>query len=197
MKMIQGHIRQQRRQRKLEGKLRYKYRGLPCNVRPHHEMFYVAGRDGIAGGILEWCVDQHDAEDRLRIMRSFPQFTNLRVGNNVEDDIRYAENLFNEMNINPNNIPREKFRRAIMSCLQVQRNIRAWKPIRANQFEVTEKTIQQDRLIAAQNIEQIKAWRGIMRKIRRAYYAPENTARETLQDREARRQRNLAYRRGQ
>lgn len=192
--MIQGHIRSQRRQRKLEGKLRYKYRGLPCNVRPHHEMFYVAGRDGNAGGILEWCVDQHDAEDRLRIMRGFPQFMNLRVGNNAEDDIRYAQNLHNEMNINPNNIPREKFRRAIFSCIQVQRNIRAWKPMRATQ-EVTEHTQRIDRQIAAQNVEQIKAWRGIMRKIRRAYYAPENTGRETLEAREARRQANLTYRR--
>ena len=93
MVMFQGFCRVQRRHRQRDGAMKYKYRGLPCNVRPDADMWYVAGMDGNGGGILEWCTDEEDAKERLRIMKAFPQFKNLRVGSNAEDAANRALEL--------------------------------------------------------------------------------------------------------
>ena len=62
----------------------YRYRDLPCSIRPDNELWYVAGTDHhpktAGGGVLEWCYDQNDAEHRLAIMQQYDQFSNLRVG---------------------------------------------------------------------------------------------------------------------
>jgi sugar (pentulose or hexulose) kinase len=93
MRTIQGFCRTQRRHRQREGLIRYNYRGYPCNVLPDEEMWYVAGMDGNGGGILEWCTSEQDAKDRMRIMKTFPQFANLRVGSNAEDNAERAKQL--------------------------------------------------------------------------------------------------------
>lgn len=56
----------------------YKYRGLQM-MGP---VFYaVSGRDNRSGGmgVLEWCVDALDAEERLEIMSEYTQFTDLVI----------------------------------------------------------------------------------------------------------------------
>lgn len=61
---------------------RYKYRNLPCTAGE----WYVSGEDDytFSGGVLEWCYDQKDAEERMIIMGQYSQFTNLKVGLWVE-----------------------------------------------------------------------------------------------------------------
>lgn len=55
----------------------YEYRNLPCTA----GVWAVVGHDRIrdAVGVLEWCYDQSEAEERLAIMARYPQFSNLRV----------------------------------------------------------------------------------------------------------------------
>jgi hypothetical protein len=61
---------------------RYQYRNLPCNV--SDPCWFVQGdfRDpsGHGGGVLEWCYDEQDARERLTIMQTYPEFSNLTVG---------------------------------------------------------------------------------------------------------------------
>lgn len=56
----------------------YTYRGLSCVGATHA----VAGHDTLGGsGILEWCTDAEDAEDRIADMRRYKQFKNLNIDN--------------------------------------------------------------------------------------------------------------------
>lgn len=55
----------------------YEYRGLSCIRRP----WAVSGTDlQGGGGVLEWCYDEADANERLALLQAHPQrFTNLRI----------------------------------------------------------------------------------------------------------------------
>ena len=58
----------------------YRYRGLPCSIEPDDKLWMVSGRDQLngGGGVLEWCFDQTDAEERMALMARFPErFTML------------------------------------------------------------------------------------------------------------------------
>jgi hypothetical protein len=188
--MIQGHIRNQRRSRQLSGKIAYKYRGYPCNIRPHHEMYYVAGQDGNGGGILEWCTDLDDAKDRLRIMRNFPQFKNLRIGCNAEDDVNRTQEYSDVMEIKPTAISRRQYALGLASCLQVINNSLKWKPMRqhsgnpAREAELKEVDELKQRWLR----EQIQGWRATMRKMRELYYSDRNELRETPEQARERRE---------
>lgn len=61
----------------------YKYRNLPCSENGVDYTWYVAGADSSKGmvgaGVLEWCYDQQDAEDRIGKMREHTQFDFLAV----------------------------------------------------------------------------------------------------------------------
>jgi hypothetical protein len=59
----------------------YQVRGLPCNIRPDHELWSIVGwyRDGTGGGILEWCYDELDARRLLQEIRRDPAYVNCRV----------------------------------------------------------------------------------------------------------------------
>lgn len=62
--------------------VRYQYRNLPCNV--SDPCWFVQGdfRDpsGYGSGILEWCYDEQDAQNRLAIMQTYPEFSRLSIG---------------------------------------------------------------------------------------------------------------------
>jgi hypothetical protein len=62
----------------------YCYRGFAMTVSP--DPWYVAGQDvRISGaGVLEWCIDQDDADAMLKSMSKHKRFKNLSVG-------RYAD----------------------------------------------------------------------------------------------------------
>ena len=62
----------------IQGK--YKYRNLPCNI-SNWQPWSVAGHDTIlgGGGVLEWCYDEADAQDRFQKMSLFAQFKNLKI----------------------------------------------------------------------------------------------------------------------
>lgn len=56
----------------------YEYRGLPCTNATHS----VAGEDLIKGGagVLEWCLSEDDAKERIRIMSQYDyQFKALKI----------------------------------------------------------------------------------------------------------------------
>lgn len=55
----------------------YQYRGLPCSAAP----WAIGGSDrNRSSGILEWCVDEADAADRLALMQKHPaRFTHLSI----------------------------------------------------------------------------------------------------------------------
>lgn len=60
----------------------YRYRGLPCSILPDHLLWAVSGqdkRDG-GGGVLEWCVDEADAQALFSEMQRFPaRFSGLTM----------------------------------------------------------------------------------------------------------------------
>lgn len=59
----------------------YVYRGLPCSVVSDAELWAVSGHDtrGMSG-VLEWCVSESDAQERLAMMKSQPsRFTSLKA----------------------------------------------------------------------------------------------------------------------
>lgn len=55
----------------------YVYRGLPCSC--SETLWEIGGLDKAngGGGVLEWCVDQDDAQQRFAMMSQFPRFENL------------------------------------------------------------------------------------------------------------------------
>lgn len=57
----------------------YEYRGLPCSC--SETPWMVSGVDIASGaGVLEWCVDQKDAEDRFALMSKHPnRFRHMKV----------------------------------------------------------------------------------------------------------------------
>jgi hypothetical protein len=68
----------------------YKFRNLPCNVRPDWLLWCVNGGYRGGGGVLEWCYDQEDAERQLAMMQRhnalWGGFEHLSVGPYVPDD---------------------------------------------------------------------------------------------------------------
>ena len=56
----------------------YRYRGYTCHTRTWHVSGEDTGPHG-GGGVLEWCNDEVDAKERLRIMARYPQFKGLSV----------------------------------------------------------------------------------------------------------------------
>lgn len=49
----------------------YQYRNLPCNIRSDAAVWCVVGKDAKGGsGVLEWCFDKEDAEERRNLMLS-------------------------------------------------------------------------------------------------------------------------------
>lgn len=55
----------------------YKYRNLPCT----DLVWCIFGHDNLRkmSGVLEWCYDRSDAENRLAQMKQFSQFEDLTV----------------------------------------------------------------------------------------------------------------------
>jgi len=53
----------------------------------------VCGFDSLlnGGGVLEWCFDREDAEERIKIMQAYPQFQNLSIGSPEETKIPVYE----------------------------------------------------------------------------------------------------------
>lgn len=66
---------------------KYTPRGLPSNVVPDEQIFWVAGKSKSFGsGILEWCYDELDAIDRIQKMCEFPEeFSDLSVECYIND----------------------------------------------------------------------------------------------------------------
>lgn len=57
---------------------KYKYRNLPCNIQPDEKLWCIVGQDNFGGGgVLEWCYDREDAEERLQEMKASGEFKNL------------------------------------------------------------------------------------------------------------------------
>ena len=63
----------------LEKNMKYKFRGLPCNITTVDKLWYVAGSFGSGGGILEWCYNEDDAKSVMKEMEKDPRFGNLCV----------------------------------------------------------------------------------------------------------------------
>lgn len=59
----------------------YAYRNLPCSVVDDDKLWCVSGglKDGSGGGVLEWCVDEEDAQDRLALMEASGDFIRLHA----------------------------------------------------------------------------------------------------------------------
>jgi hypothetical protein len=57
---------------------KYKFRNLPVTMSGWH----ISGEysDGSGGGILEWCENEADAKKMLAWMIRFPEFKNLKIG---------------------------------------------------------------------------------------------------------------------
>jgi hypothetical protein len=62
---------------------KYKFRGLPCNIRPDDQLWCVVGRHetpkGSGGGVLEWCYDEDDAYRVMTEMSKYPSFSGLKA----------------------------------------------------------------------------------------------------------------------
>lgn len=59
----------------------YRFRNLPCTIRPDHLLWCVSGihnEDGTAG-ILEWCYDESDALYQKFQMERHGDFSNLKA----------------------------------------------------------------------------------------------------------------------
>jgi hypothetical protein len=72
---------------------KYKYRNYPCSIT--RNPWYVSGsskvKDGDGymdngSGILEWCWDEDDAKRVFKTMSQYPQFSNLKIGQWVEEE---------------------------------------------------------------------------------------------------------------
>lgn len=59
----------------------YEYRNHPCRIVP--DVWYVSGQDirGGGGGVLEWCISESDAQERMALMKKHKRFTNLSIEN--------------------------------------------------------------------------------------------------------------------
>jgi len=60
----------------------YVPRDLPCNIVPDDRLWVVSGsRTNLAGvleaGVLEWCLDEKDANDILARMQQDPKYSDL------------------------------------------------------------------------------------------------------------------------
>lgn len=74
---------------------KYKYRSLPCSAGD----WSVCGFDSLlnGGGVLEWCFDQEDANERLRIMKAYPQFQNLSIDDGRGSQGAVSEHLLRQI----------------------------------------------------------------------------------------------------
>lgn len=45
-------------------------RGFPCSIVPDEELWMITGSMGNGGGVIEWCVDEEDANHRLDKLKS-------------------------------------------------------------------------------------------------------------------------------
>lgn len=77
---------------------RYKPRGLPCNITSDENLWCVCGsftdETGGGGGVLEWCYDEDDANQRMLLMQRDPRYSNLsasRYENNREPGLSLAD----------------------------------------------------------------------------------------------------------
>lgn len=72
----------------------YKYRSLPCTAGD----WSVCGNDTLSGvGVLEWCFDQEDARERLRIMKAYPQFQDLSIDDGRGSQGAVSEHLLRQI----------------------------------------------------------------------------------------------------
>ncbi len=60
-----------------DGVHRYQYRNLPGNLCA--TPWFVQGGADNGAGVLEWCFDEQDARERLAIMVTYPEFSNLSI----------------------------------------------------------------------------------------------------------------------
>lgn len=73
----------------------YEYRSLPCTAGD----WSVCGFDSLlnGGGVLEWCFDQKDAEERIKIMRAYPQFQDLSIDDGRGSQGAVSEHLLRQI----------------------------------------------------------------------------------------------------
>jgi hypothetical protein len=59
----------------------YRYRNLPCSIRPDNQLWCVSGYDTKSGasGILEWCYDEIDANFVMNTMLTCGHFADLKA----------------------------------------------------------------------------------------------------------------------
>lgn len=65
-------------QEKLD-KCEYTFRSLPCNIVPENEVWCVTGFHEGGGGVLEWCYNEDDANERLKLMSFDKRFNELKA----------------------------------------------------------------------------------------------------------------------
>lgn len=60
---------------------KYQARNYPCNIQSDDKLWCIVGTDNVAnaGGILEWCYDQKDAEQLLKLMQATNEFSELEA----------------------------------------------------------------------------------------------------------------------
>jgi hypothetical protein len=60
-------------------KYEYTFRNLPCNILPEDKIWCVTGFYEGGCGILEWCHDKDDANERLQLMSFDKRFKELKA----------------------------------------------------------------------------------------------------------------------
>ena len=65
-------------QEKLD-KCEYTFRSLPCNILPEDEIWCVTGFFNNGGGVLEWCYNEDDANERLKLISFDKTYTELKA----------------------------------------------------------------------------------------------------------------------
>jgi len=65
-------------QEKLD-KCEYIFRNLPCNILPEDELWCVTGFFSNGGGVLEWCYNENDANERFQLMSFDKRFSELKA----------------------------------------------------------------------------------------------------------------------
>ena len=77
----------------------YKYRSLPCTAGEWSAEWSVCGFDSLrnGGGVLEWCFDQKDAEERIQMMKAYPQFQDLSIDDGRGSQGAVSEHLLRQI----------------------------------------------------------------------------------------------------
>ena len=73
----------------------YKYRSLPCTAGEWSVCGFDSLRNG--GGVLEWCFDQKDAEERIQMMKAYPQFQDLSINDGRGSQGAVSEHLLRQI----------------------------------------------------------------------------------------------------